>query len=132
MADFSFGKNFRLLSANDFQYLRNENSIVKSKCLRIYFKPSRLNQKETRMGLSVSRKVGCAVVRNRTKRILKEIFRLEGPKDIGLDLMVVVSPFLYRNFEKSEDAEDSLKGSFKKLLKEISGKYDRKIIYSTN
>ena len=132
MVDFSFGKNFRLLSASDFQYLRSENAIAKSKCLRIYFKPSRLNQQETRIGLSVSRKVGPAVIRNRTKRILKEVFRLEGPKDLGLDLMVVVSPFLYTNFKKTEDAEDSLKNSFKKLLKEISGKDDRKVIYSTN
>ena len=132
MADFSYGKNFRLLSASDFEYLRSENSIVKSKFLRIYFKPSRLDQNETRIGLSVSKKVGPAVIRNRTKRILKEIFRLEGPKDLGLDLMVVVSPFLYRDYKKIEDAEDSLKGSFKKLLKEISGQYDRKVIYSTH
>jgi len=129
MVDFSFGKNFRLLSANDFHYLRSESSTVKSKWLRIYFKPSRLNQEETRLGLSVSKKVGPAVTRNRTKRLLKEVFRIEGPKNIGLDLMVVVSPFLYKNFEKSKDAEDSLKGSFKKLLKEI---YDRKVIYSSN
>ncbi|RLA63132.1 MAG: ribonuclease P protein component [Epsilonproteobacteria bacterium] len=132
MTSFSYGKNLRLLSASDFQYLRNENSIVKSKCLRIYFKPSRLDQKETRIGLSVSKKVGPAVTRNRTKRILKEVFRLEGPRELGLDLMVVVSPFLYRNFEKAEDAENSLRGSFKKLLKEISSKNDRKVIYSTN
>lgn len=132
MADFSYGKNLRLLSASDFQYLRNDNSIVKSKCLRIYFKPSRLEQKESRIGLSVSKKVGPAVTRNRTKRILKEIFRLEGPKELGLDLMVVVSPFLYRNFDKTAEAENSLKNSFKKLLKEISNKYDRKVIYSTN
>ena len=132
MSDFSYGKNLRLLSASDFEYLKNKNSMVKSKCLRIYYKTSRLDQKETRIGLSVSKKVGAAVIRNRTKRILKEVFRLEGPKELGLDLMVVVSPFLYRNFEKAGDAEDSLRGSFKKLLKEIQSKYDRKVIYSTN
>lgn len=43
-----------------------------------------------RLGVSVSRKVGGAVVRNRIKRRIKESFRHAPPAKIGHDLVVVV------------------------------------------
>ena len=50
----------------------------------------RNGQKSNRLGLTVSTKVGCAVVRNRVRRRLREIYRLnEEALAPGCDVVVV-------------------------------------------
>ena len=59
--------------------------------LIVYGTPNGLSV--TRLGLSVSRKVGAAKVRNRAKRMLREAFRqVRAELPTGLDLVVVVRP----------------------------------------
>ena len=57
-------------------------------CLALYVR--RNGQRGNRLGLTVSTKVGCAVVRNRIRRRLREIYRLNEDRLIsGADVVVV-------------------------------------------
>jgi len=86
----------------------------------------------TRFGISTSRRVGKAVVRNRVKRLLREILRSQQVKE-GWDIVIIARPqssnTTYERLGKS--AEDLLAraGLFKSFYKEatekINGDVDR-------
>ena len=71
------------------------------------------NETKTRLGLSVSRKVGSAVERNRVKRRLREIFRLKHIQMIaGKDLVAV--PKAAASRATFADLEQAFLGACKK------------------
>jgi ribonuclease P protein component len=110
MPDFGFGKEYRLLNSHDFSYLRGRSRCVSNKNMRAYFKPSQVEGGPSRVGFSISKKVGNAVVRNFVKRRCREVFRTHALKQKGLDALVVVSPRIY-----SEDWDELSKRVFKSI-----------------
>ena len=63
-------------------------------------------RKENRLGLTVSTKVGCAVVRNRVRRRLREVYRLHedqvlGGRDVVVVARVRAASSDYHQMEKS-------------------------------
>jgi len=82
-----FPKSVRLLSQKDFDGVYKSEVFAADDFLVI--RANRNNLDVTRLGLSVSRKVGNAVVRNRWKRLIREAFRVQR-LDLppGLDLVV--------------------------------------------
>ena len=69
-------KGRRLHLKNDFKDIIQSGKRIQDKNLVLWYKLVPLNQNQKRMGLVVSKKLGGAVVRNRTKRLLREAFRL--------------------------------------------------------
>jgi ribonuclease P protein component len=57
--------------------------------LAAYSLPNNLGH--PRLGISISRRVGTAVVRNRIKRLIREAFRLH-PKELSYDFVIVPRP----------------------------------------
>jgi ribonuclease P protein component len=87
----------RLTRSSDFQRIYREGSSTASRFLVLYsFKQSRAGElDEPRLGLSVSKKLGGAVVRNRVKRLLREGFRAcEGRLTPGNDYVLIARPQL--------------------------------------
>jgi ribonuclease P protein component len=86
-----FLPHYRLRSNADFQRVYDRRCSASDGLLLIFVVKNGLSH--PRLGLSVSRKIGGAVVRNRWKRLLREAFRLsrtELPE--GLDIVAIPRP----------------------------------------
>ncbi len=67
-------------------YKRGKSAITP--CLALYYIPNKQNT--LRMGITVSKKIGCAVMRNRAKRVLRAAFAQIAPNlPVGYDFVLV-------------------------------------------
>lgn len=82
-----FKREQRLRNSKQFDHAYQSGLRVQAPFFVLY---GTLNQKDFhRLGTTVSRKIGKAVVRNRIKRRIREIFRRYMPKDIpAMDLVL--------------------------------------------
>lgn len=82
----------RLSRSAEFERVYRQGSSSANRHLILYSFPNAAAERP-RLGLSVSRKVGGAVERNRVKRLLREAFeRVEGELSAGQDVVVVARP----------------------------------------
>jgi ribonuclease P protein component len=82
----------RLSRSAEFERVYRHGSSSANRHLVLYSFPNPAAERP-RLGLSVSRKVGGAVERNRVKRLLREAFeRVEEDLSAGHDLVVVARP----------------------------------------
>ena len=88
MGDFSLTKADRISKRSEFRYISNFGKKLEDKYFIVLFCIGQTER--SRLGLTVSRKVGNAVKRNRVKRLLREYFRLNRQKlDGNWDINII-------------------------------------------
>lgn len=98
-------KAFRIKKNDDFQAVFKKGKSVANRQFVVYVL-SREDQKNFRIGLSVSKKVGNAVVRNHIKRYIRQAFHeLSERVDHGKDYVIIarkpVAAMDYHTVKKS-------------------------------
>ena len=87
---FPFSAEHRVRKTEDFQRVYAKQCGAGNGVIRVLAAENGLGH--TRLGLSVSRRVGNACTRNRWKRILREVFRLTRKElPAGVDLVIIPS-----------------------------------------
>ena len=111
-----FPRQYHVRRAGDFRRAYQRRSSAADRRIVIFGYPNGLPY--PRLGISASRRLGGAVVRNRWKRLLREAFRLtrtELPE--GIDLIVIPRP-------EAEPSLASLLGSLPRLAMRVAKKIE--------
>ena len=113
---FRFPAHLRLKTPAEFKAVYDRKKSASDDALIVYAAENGLPH--PRLGVSVSRKVGNAVVRNRYKRLFREAFRLlqhELPN--GVDFVLIPKP-------GPEPSQDAVKTSLLKLAKQAASRLE--------
>lgn len=109
----------RLSRSADFDRVFRQGRSHAGRELVLYVFP-RQGEGQPRLGLSVSRKVGGAVQRNRVKRLLREAFALEGERlPPGTDAVVVARREAHALAER--EGLDGVRGALAELISRAGG-----------
>jgi ribonuclease P protein component len=81
-----FRRTQRIRRRAEFQQIYKHGTRVSSRYYTLFIQPNRLAI--GRLGVAATRKLGGAVVRNRAKRLVREVFRRSGIAP-GFDIIVV-------------------------------------------
>ncbi len=111
-------KEYRIKKTQDFQSIIEKKQSVGCSTLVIYYQKNNLGY--TRVGISSGKKVGNAVIRNRTKRQIRSLIDNLFDFTLSRDYIVIVrNKFLENNFENNNrDLKYLLEKINKKINKE--------------
>jgi len=102
---FGFAKRKRLVKGEQFKAVLARNLCVSNGLLRLYTAKNDCGY--PRLGVSVGREWGSAVVRSRLKRVLREVFRQSQDEiPAGFDYLVMLSRSRSDKSNKAEKARE--------------------------
>lgn len=129
MKRFNFPKKKRLARGEQFKAVLAQGVCMSNGLLRLYMAENDCGY--PRLGISVGREWGGAVVRSRLKRVLREVFR-QSQEEIpaGFDYLVMLSRSRSDKSDKAERAKEIVgrlaleqaRGSFLVLVKAAAAK----------
>jgi len=106
-------RKYSLKKSYEIEKVMSFKKSVGNKCYAIYFQ---YFEGEMKIAISVSKKVGCAVVRNYEKRAVREIIRNNKDKIKGIKALIIAKkPVLDLTFQEKNN---NLSNLFSKILKE--------------
>ncbi|MFA5421370.1 MAG: ribonuclease P protein component [Bacilli bacterium] len=104
-------RQFRIRKAEDFQRIIHSSCFVKNQLFVVYYQKNELEY--SRIGISIPKRIGIAVIRNRIKRQIKAILHETLDADKPIDYVIVPRHnYQVDQFKKSRDA---LKGLLEKI-----------------
>jgi len=121
MKQFSFPKEKRLVSNKQFKAVLALGRRLSNELLTLYIAEN--NCGYPRLGVSVGKSCGNAVVRNRLKRLLREAFRQNQDRiPAGFDYLLMISPQWQKKSGTAEPVRlptfEQVKDSFLALIRE--------------
>lgn len=118
MRAFNFTKSDRLLKRSEFLQLTKYGKSEYNPHFTIKYQDQHRNK--SRFGVTVSKKVGGAVTRNRLKRLVREYFRLNKHAITGnLDINIIIKR------EASQLTSEHFLSSLTHILNKLERKFDR-------
>ncbi len=131
MKRLTLGKSKRLVSNEQFRRVLARRISARDGLLTLYMAPN--DRGHPRLGVSISKSCGNSPVRNRLKRLIREVFRLSQP-DIppGFDYLLMVPPNWSKkisnisrdNSGRAEPTYDRFCASFNALVKAAYARFD--------
>lgn len=109
-------KQNRIRKNEEFQKIISKKNSVANQSFVVYFQKNNLNN-QTRVGISVSKKLGNAVLRNKIKRQVRMLAQQTIDFNDGFDYIIIVrNKFLSLPFSKNEHEMDYI---LKKIKKKV-------------
>lgn len=87
-------KLLRIKSQIEFQEIINRRRFRNSACFTVYYVPKKKDH--NRIGITASKKMGNAVLRNKTKRQIRMMIQEIGCNDLNFDAVILVRKQYYQ------------------------------------